>query len=565
MSPRANLYRFSSDVEQDQAGLATYAYRTLGWRRAAVVAEDTDSRTAGARSPRSAAEFCALGGSVQRVWTPVYGAPGPLLKRVPASVDGVVVLSVYASGARPRSSAPTSRATRTRSGRCCSGSGSTRRSRSRTTRRCGPTCAASLRGCPASPTRRGREHGLPQGIRAVRSPACPPGVASNLHRAAVLHRRGGAAAGAREHARRARRGSRAGCARRSPRSGSKRRRGPVRLDGNRQAVVPATLVRLTGTKPGRAVVRAGAAGSPRSTRRSAGCSTARSSPTPALARVLARRAAALGALSSGRERLDRPGEPGLVARRARGRPGAGRGARAASHRPRARRAPSAPARALPAASGARARRRRGPCPRSRPRARPDRARRATARPRRRPCAESRATRSRAGGSRRARCRRRSIPRARGAVPRAVASQAPSSIAAQSCSAPENATSTGPSAGRPTRIATSQGASARIVPRCASPSNAGSDSTSSRSVSCCRARRTMSSPASPDVKETERAATPSRSSVVASLVEARERPRPGGPRPPRARSRAARARCAAASGAASPISAVEAPPRRAGRA
>jgi branched-chain amino acid transport system substrate-binding protein len=94
--PAPNLYRFSSDVEQDQAGLATYAYRTLGWRRAAVVAEDT-AEGWGAVAAFST-EFCALGGSVQRVWTPLYGAPGPLLKQLPGSVDGVTVLSTFPYG-----------------------------------------------------------------------------------------------------------------------------------------------------------------------------------------------------------------------------------------------------------------------------------------------------------------------------------------------------------------------------------------------------------------------------------------------------------------------------------
>jgi branched-chain amino acid transport system substrate-binding protein len=35
--PAANVYRFDTDEAQDVAGLGTYAYRELGWRRAAVV------------------------------------------------------------------------------------------------------------------------------------------------------------------------------------------------------------------------------------------------------------------------------------------------------------------------------------------------------------------------------------------------------------------------------------------------------------------------------------------------------------------------------------------------
>ena len=78
------------DIEQEQAGLATYAYRTLGWRHAATVAEDTPNGWGAIAA--FAAEFCALGGRVQRVWTPAFGAGGPLLRSVPPAVDGVVVL-----------------------------------------------------------------------------------------------------------------------------------------------------------------------------------------------------------------------------------------------------------------------------------------------------------------------------------------------------------------------------------------------------------------------------------------------------------------------------------------
>src|SRR3954452_10900438 len=95
-APAPNLYRFSTDIEQNQAGLATYAYRTLGWRRAAVVAEDAVDGW-GAVAAFST-EFCALGGSVQHVWTPLFAAPGPLLKQIPATVDGVVELAALPYG-----------------------------------------------------------------------------------------------------------------------------------------------------------------------------------------------------------------------------------------------------------------------------------------------------------------------------------------------------------------------------------------------------------------------------------------------------------------------------------
>jgi branched-chain amino acid transport system substrate-binding protein len=95
-APAPNLYRFTPDIEQEQAGLATYAYKTLGWRTAATVSEQTANGWGATAA--FAAEFCALGGQVRRVWTPVFGAGGPLLRSVPPGVDGVIVLSHYGYG-----------------------------------------------------------------------------------------------------------------------------------------------------------------------------------------------------------------------------------------------------------------------------------------------------------------------------------------------------------------------------------------------------------------------------------------------------------------------------------
>jgi branched-chain amino acid transport system substrate-binding protein len=94
--PASSLYRFMPDIEQDTAGLATYAYQALGWRHAATVAEDTPNGWGQAAA--FAAEFCALGGSVERIWTPAYAAPGSLISKLPASVDGTVVFSAYDFG-----------------------------------------------------------------------------------------------------------------------------------------------------------------------------------------------------------------------------------------------------------------------------------------------------------------------------------------------------------------------------------------------------------------------------------------------------------------------------------
>jgi branched-chain amino acid transport system substrate-binding protein len=60
--PAPNLYRFTPDEPQLVAGLGTYAYRTLGWRSAAVLAPDQPwgwQPVAG-----FVAEFCALGGKI---------------------------------------------------------------------------------------------------------------------------------------------------------------------------------------------------------------------------------------------------------------------------------------------------------------------------------------------------------------------------------------------------------------------------------------------------------------------------------------------------------------------
>jgi branched-chain amino acid transport system substrate-binding protein len=61
-SPARNLFRFSPDYAQDAAGLGAYAYRQLGWRRAAIVAGDQAPGWDGAAA--FTAEFCALGGTV---------------------------------------------------------------------------------------------------------------------------------------------------------------------------------------------------------------------------------------------------------------------------------------------------------------------------------------------------------------------------------------------------------------------------------------------------------------------------------------------------------------------
>ena len=92
----AQFYRFEPDVEQSQAGLAEFAYNRLGWRRAATVAEDEPMGWGSVAA--FTAQFCALGGKVDQVWTPAYSATGQPLGQVPKSVDGVAMFEDYGLG-----------------------------------------------------------------------------------------------------------------------------------------------------------------------------------------------------------------------------------------------------------------------------------------------------------------------------------------------------------------------------------------------------------------------------------------------------------------------------------
>ncbi len=88
--PAPNVFRFSIDAAQWAAGVGSYAYRRLGWRRVITVGEDDPSGwpvVAG-----FVAEFCSLGGTVvQRLWTGVDPvALGRLARGIsPRQADGV--------------------------------------------------------------------------------------------------------------------------------------------------------------------------------------------------------------------------------------------------------------------------------------------------------------------------------------------------------------------------------------------------------------------------------------------------------------------------------------------
>ena len=95
--PAGNLYRVAPDYGQAVAGLATYAYRRLGWRRVAILPEDWaagwDAETAFGR------EFCALGGHVAaRVPLEVGDdSTAAVLKAIPRSANGVALLGAWGS------------------------------------------------------------------------------------------------------------------------------------------------------------------------------------------------------------------------------------------------------------------------------------------------------------------------------------------------------------------------------------------------------------------------------------------------------------------------------------
>jgi branched-chain amino acid transport system substrate-binding protein len=87
-NPAPNVFRFTADNAQSAAGLGAYAYRKLGWRTAATVADDTPygwGNVAG-----FVAEFCALGGRVvERRWVPPPSDPTGIAAQIPDSINGV--------------------------------------------------------------------------------------------------------------------------------------------------------------------------------------------------------------------------------------------------------------------------------------------------------------------------------------------------------------------------------------------------------------------------------------------------------------------------------------------
>jgi len=90
--PAANVYRYTTDYAQQVAGLGSYAYHDLGWRRASVLAGDGSSGWAATAA--FVAEFCSLGGKItnevyRSPWVPQTDPAAAALRGRP---DGVAVL-----------------------------------------------------------------------------------------------------------------------------------------------------------------------------------------------------------------------------------------------------------------------------------------------------------------------------------------------------------------------------------------------------------------------------------------------------------------------------------------
>ena len=93
--PAGNLYRVAPDYGQGVAGLATYVYRRLGWRLVALM---PDEWIAGWNAESAfVREFCSLGGRIARRIPLVIPAhpPSAVVKRIPRDADGVVVLGSW--------------------------------------------------------------------------------------------------------------------------------------------------------------------------------------------------------------------------------------------------------------------------------------------------------------------------------------------------------------------------------------------------------------------------------------------------------------------------------------
>ncbi|MEP6812775.1 MAG: ABC transporter substrate-binding protein [Actinomycetota bacterium] len=86
-----NLFRVRPSYAQQAAGLGIYAYRALGWRRAALLVEDDEEGWD--ESAAFTREFCAVGGTVERRLGFPLALTSVEARRLASRVDGAVVLA----------------------------------------------------------------------------------------------------------------------------------------------------------------------------------------------------------------------------------------------------------------------------------------------------------------------------------------------------------------------------------------------------------------------------------------------------------------------------------------
>ena len=95
IDPAPNFYSFHTEAAQWTAGLGSYAYHTLGWRRAAILVGPFTSYD-WALAAGFVAEFCSLGGTItKRIPVPPGTADySEIIAQVPTQgVDGLMVAS----------------------------------------------------------------------------------------------------------------------------------------------------------------------------------------------------------------------------------------------------------------------------------------------------------------------------------------------------------------------------------------------------------------------------------------------------------------------------------------
>jgi branched-chain amino acid transport system substrate-binding protein len=94
--PATNFFRFNADGVMWQAGLGTYAYNDMKYRRVASLANDYSFGWAQMKG--FSMEFCRSGGKIaERLWTPIGTTDfSSLIARIPKNVDALYVMLVGA-------------------------------------------------------------------------------------------------------------------------------------------------------------------------------------------------------------------------------------------------------------------------------------------------------------------------------------------------------------------------------------------------------------------------------------------------------------------------------------